>query len=100
MSDTTSPQDLVADSLPLAIRRAVDNYDRFSAAPPPSDAKEFTAFQSGCKAALAHLESLLKLVDQACPAPDSPADAGGERAALADLVREARTAVARLKTAG
>jgi len=42
--------------------RAVETYRQFSDTAPPSDAKEFAAYQAACKAALAHLEALLKLV--------------------------------------
>jgi hypothetical protein len=98
---TPTPRHAVAGALPTALGRALDNYETFAAAEPPGDAKEFTAFQSGCKAALAHVEALLKLVDQVTPPredAETAADLAGERAVLHDLVREARTAVARLRT--
>lgn len=96
---STTPQQQVAACLPESIRWAVDNYRNFAGTSPPVDSKDFTAFQSGCKAALAHLEALLKVTEQVQRSqPEDHRDTAPERAVLNDLVREARTAVARLKS--
>lgn len=47
--------------LPALLRRAIDTYRRFSAGPAPEDAKSFVAYQAGCRAAILHIQLLLKL---------------------------------------
>jgi hypothetical protein len=47
--------------LPSRIRAALDDYLRFVADDPPADAKGFAAWQAAAKAALSHIEVLVKL---------------------------------------
>jgi hypothetical protein len=49
--------------LPALIRHAMAAYRRFSGGPPPHDAKSFLAYQAACRAAVAHIQLLIKLAD-------------------------------------
>ena len=51
----------LAGQLPALIDTAVESYRRFALADPPEDAKSYAAQQTACKAALAHLDLLLRL---------------------------------------
>lgn len=44
-----------------AIDRALQSYARFSACDIPDDAKGFAAHHAACKAAVAHIDALLRL---------------------------------------
>ncbi|CAA7619529.1 conserved hypothetical protein [Magnetospirillum sp. LM-5] len=48
-------------TLPARISAALESYGRFTADEPPADAKGFAAWQAAAKAALAHVEVLVKL---------------------------------------
>lgn len=75
-------RDVLGKSLPVSIRHALQNYRGVAFADPPQDAKEFQQHQTACKAALQHIEALLKLagiVD--APAGKVPA-AGQDTASL------------------
>jgi len=65
----------VAAAPPPLIRETLAVYERFAAKDPPDDAKEFTAQQGACKAALAHLDALLNLKGSLTPEAEA---AGGE----------------------
>lgn len=52
----------LAEELPRAIERALESYADFSARSFPLDAKEYDAHHKACKAALAHLDALTKMV--------------------------------------
>jgi hypothetical protein len=54
-------QTLIALTLPDAIGHAIQTYYDFYGRYVPDDPKEFTAYQNGCKAALAHIQLLMKL---------------------------------------
>ncbi|WNK00099.1 hypothetical protein L2D14_01415 [Thalassospiraceae bacterium LMO-JJ14] len=89
-------RDVLGKSLPVSIRHALQNYRGVAFADPPSDAKEFQQHQAACKAALQHIEALLKLagiVD--APAGKVPA-AGHDTASL--LARAEATVDAYAKT--
>ncbi|MEW5726636.1 MAG: hypothetical protein AB1918_02310 [Pseudomonadota bacterium] len=78
-------------ALPARIQAALDGYDRFAADEPPADAKGFAAWHSAAKAALAHVEVLVKLARWAegkAEEPDSGAGTGLDR-----LLAEARAAL-------
>lgn len=96
----------VAAALPAAIARALDGYTAFADSPPATDSREFAQFHSGCKAALAHLDALLKLAQATRPVPadadpaEDAGDAGAGSAELGALLREARAAVAQLRSRG
>jgi hypothetical protein len=85
-------RELTAD-LPLLLDRAIRNYSRFAAGCLTEDTKSFVAYQTGCRAALAHVHLLVKLAHWARSAGDddsTPLDA--ER--LEQMVREAEDALA------
>ena len=101
-TDPDSARRAAAARIPAAVQRALDHYEAISDTEMPGDTKEKSSHQAACKAALGHVEAALKLLDQAAPAA-APAAATGDpqtaeqRAELGELVREARTAVARLR---
>ena len=59
-------RDLLAN-LPGLIAKAMRGYARFTTDHPPEDAKGFAAYQTGCRAALAHIHLLVKLAQWARP---------------------------------
>ncbi|MFQ3622075.1 MAG: hypothetical protein SNJ73_00875 [Acetobacteraceae bacterium] len=81
---------LVATQVDQAIERAIASYHAFAASGPSgADAKEFAAHHAACKAALAHLDLLLKIAKITETPTPGTAD-GDQRLAL---VAEARAAV-------
>lgn len=76
--------------LPGRIKAALDEYRCFVDTPPPDDAKGFAAWQAAAKAALAHVEGLVKLARWA--EGETTADDGG----LDGLLAQARDALAAL----
>lgn len=82
---------LVAAQVDQAIERAIASYHAFAKDEPQStDPKEFAAHHAACKAALAHLDLLLKIARiTETPAPGT-GDAPDDRL---PLVAEARAAV-------
>ena len=60
-ADLSAARDHLRRTLPETLQAVLDAYDAFAARPVPEDAKAFAAWQGGCKAALAHVELLLKL---------------------------------------
>lgn len=74
----------LAAGLPARVRSAVECYERFAADEPPSDAKGFAAWHAAAKAALAHVEVLVKLARWAEGKAEEPhAEADGVEALLA-----------------
>lgn len=80
----------VQAALPERMQAALGGYERFTAEEPPTDAKGFAAWHAAAKAALAHMEVLVKLMRWAegHAEADDPAEAG-----LDQLLRQARTAL-------
>ena len=79
--------------LPDDIAMARDAYHRLAGeAAGIMDAKEFSAHQAACKAALGHLESLIKLLRWACEgAGEVEQDANrSEASSVEELISEAR----------
>ncbi|MBI2235781.1 MAG: hypothetical protein HYU60_02290 [Magnetospirillum sp.] len=81
--------------LPARIRAAVEGYEAFAGAEAPADAKGFAAWHAACKAALAHVDLLVKLARWA--------EGGGEAEAvpgdgLDRLLAEARAALDAIDT--
>lgn len=75
----------LAASLPARIQSALDGYERFTALEPPEDAKGFAAWHAAAKAALAHVEVLVKLARWAeGNSEDAAEDGGGIDRMLAD----------------
>ncbi|MDA0998374.1 MAG: hypothetical protein O2944_09235, partial [Proteobacteria bacterium] len=68
----------LAEALPGALDRALKNYRALADAQVPDDAKAFQQHQTACKAALAHVDALIKLA----AAVD---DAGRDRQGGADI---------------
>lgn len=56
-------QAALIETLPEAIQRALENYRSLAFVDAPEDAKEFQQHQSACKAALQHVETLMKLIN-------------------------------------
>lgn len=81
-------------ALPAAMRAALEHYHRFTADPPPEDAKGFAAWQGAAKAALAHVEGVAKLLRWAEGQGDA-VDGG-----IDHLLAEARAALGRLPDDG
>lgn len=82
MTDDISPLDAL---LPDAIRQAVTNYRGLAFADVSDDPKIFQQHQAACKAALAHIEALLKLCPAATALPPAPAIAELLASAEAEL---------------
>jgi hypothetical protein len=81
--------------LPDDIALARDAYQRLATdAAGIMEAKEFSAHQGACKAALGHLESLIKLLRWACEGGAQGTDDGTENAdkalSIETLIAEAR----------
>lgn len=79
-------------SLPARIQAALDGYGRFTAEEPPADAKGFAAWHAAAKAALAHVELLVKLARWA----EGKAEAAEGDTSLDTMLAEARAALAQL----
>ncbi len=77
-------------SLPAALRHAVQNYRAVAFAEAPADAREFQQHQSACKAALQHIDALMKL---AAVVEVSGAESSDNMAERAALVARAEAAV-------
>lgn len=85
---------VVQDSLPERIHTALAGYHRFTAEEPPADPKGFAAWHAAAKAALAHVEALVKLVRWA-EAPGTAAETAED--GLEDLLGQARRALGHLQ---
>ena len=95
MTDQTTPEvdDLFAElraDLPRRMRDVFRGYDLFTAVDVPLDAKAFAAHHGAAKAALSHLDALVKVFRWAGLAGTDDADAD----VLAGLLDEARAALA------
>jgi hypothetical protein len=74
-------------AMPERLAAAMDSYDGFALANPPTEAKAFAAHHGACKAALAHVELLLKLTRWAT----GKAEGASEGDDLGRLIAEARS---------
>lgn len=81
---------LIAAQVDQAIERAIASYHAFARTEPMSaDPKEFAAHHAACKAALAHLDLLLKIARiTETPAPGAT-DAADDRLAMLSKARAA-----------
>ncbi|HPF78329.1 MAG TPA: hypothetical protein PLF01_03455 [Alphaproteobacteria bacterium] len=79
----------IAVFLPSAILKTLNSYDDFTANKEPVSSKDFAAHHSACKAALAHLELLLKLAQWA----EIPEDSNKENEFLSGLLKMAEDRV-------
>lgn len=85
------------DRLPEHMRAALAGYERFTADEPPADAKGFAAWHAAAKAALAHVDVLLKLMRWAEGRGDAEATAED---GLDALLSQARCALDQLGDEG
>ncbi len=91
--DINGLRNLLQDALPERVSAALAGYERFTADEPPADAKGFAAWHAAAKAALAHVEVLVKLMRWAeggGEAERDPADG------LDRLINQARDALDQL----
>lgn len=77
-------------ALPARIRAALDGYERFTTDAPPADSKGFAAWHAAAKAALAHVEVLVRLVRWADGTAEGTTDDGS---GIDRLLAEARAAL-------
>ncbi|MDO8608507.1 MAG: hypothetical protein Q7R40_18400 [Phaeospirillum sp.] len=78
----------LAGILPASIHATVAGYEAFTGSLPPADAKGFAAWHAAAKAALAHVDLLVKLARWAESTPEAGAEDGVER-----LLSQARAAL-------
>lgn len=86
------------NQLPFLLSKATNEYKDFAAGQTPDDVKSFAAYQAACRAALTHLQLLIKIAAWAQPnmGKEILIDEDNE---LDQLIVDARTAVqARLET--
>lgn len=81
----------LANRLPDMLTTAIESYERITVAPEEADAKSYAALHSAAKAALAHIESLLKLAKWA--AVEDVGNTGPDNGLL-QLIEAAKSAVA------
>ena len=87
--DLTGLRQRLSGTLPASIHAAVAGYEEFTASAPPADPKGFAAWHAAAKAALAHVDLLIKLARWAEASPDSAdGEDGVER-----LLSQARAAL-------
>ncbi len=88
----------LAASLPAALHAAMAAYHDFVATGVPGDPKAFAAYHAGCRAALAHAESLVKLIRWI--EAGGTGTAGMANDSAAGLIAEARAALQDLSNRG
>lgn len=94
MTDTLGTlREMCRADLPARIRAALDAYHGFVAEPPPADAKGFAAWQAAAKAALAHVEVLVKLARWAEGGAEDTDDGLEADDGLSGLLAQARRAL-------
>ncbi|CUW37700.1 conserved protein of unknown function [Magnetospirillum sp. XM-1] len=69
----------LAVTLPEDVAAALAGYEDFTATSPPTDAKGFAAWHAAAKAALAHVDLLVKLARWAEGSAEPDSDDGFER---------------------
>jgi hypothetical protein len=79
-------------NLPRLLEKAMSGYSRFAVEPPLENNKGFLAYQTSCRAALAHIHLLVKLAHWA-RASDGETEQSDESEKLQRLVREAEAAL-------
>ena len=84
----------LAGTLPDRIRAALAGYEEFTGTAPPADAKGFAAWHSAAKAALAHVDLLVKLAHWA------EAEAAEAEGGVDHLLSQARAALDALDETG
>ncbi len=84
-------QQEVIGAMPPAIDKAIENYRTIAMGDAPLDPKEFQQHQNACKAALQHIEALLKLA-ATIDAGTGAESIGPDFAAADGLIRRAESA--------
>ena len=92
--DLAGLRQALASTLPGRIRAAVAGYEEFTGTAPPTDAKGFAAWHAAAKAALAHVDLLVKLTRWA-KTESAEAEDG-----LEHLLSQARAALDALDNSG
>ena len=83
----------IAEFLPDVIAQALNTYHEFATSTPvEADAKKFAAQQAACKAAVAHIELLVKLARWA-ELPDPKAPDHNRQIMIGALVQEAQAEI-------
>jgi predicted HAD superfamily Cof-like phosphohydrolase len=82
------PAEALGAELEATLRQVVQDYHAFVQAGPQGDPKTFTAYHAACRAALAHIDQLLKLLRDA----SEPGEAVAQEAA--ELLAKTRAAIA------
>lgn len=97
MPDTQEAmRDSITEFLPDALAKALESYQAFSANNEDlADSKKFKQFHDSCKAAIAHVELLIKLADQFNVTDGASAD----YEALQKMISDARDEVVKYKAA-
>ena len=94
--DVAEVRAALADALPVLLDRAIDNYRAFAMQMPDDDAKLFQMHQAACKAALSHVDLLVRLARDVVTVPDGDgtprAPAAARGADTADLIARAEAA--------
>lgn len=83
--------------LPERIQSALGGYERFTSDQPPADAKGFAAWNAAAKAALAHVDLLVKLARWAEGRAD---ESGDDDDGVETLLARARTALGEMDDDG
>lgn len=96
VEDIDTLRRLIQGALPERVRAALAGYERFTAEEPPADAKGFAAWHAAAKAALAHMEVLVKLMRWAEGRAEAEAEAAD---GLDRLLSQARDALDHLEDA-
>ena len=90
--DADALRQRLKDALPERIGKAMTDYDAFHLGDPPADAKGFAAHHAACRAALAHIDMLTKLLVWANGDEEAP-DPSDSTAGVGDLIAQARAAI-------
>jgi hypothetical protein len=85
--------------LPRLLEKALSTYTYFANTTPPEGAKDFTAFQASCRAALAHIHLLIKLAQWArSVSDDGCALYASDDEHIHKLIEEAETALSHVSS--
>ncbi len=80
--------------LPRLLNKALSTYAYFASTTPPEGTKDFAAFQASCRAALAHIHLLIKLVHWAQAVSNGEAaQDDSDNGHICRLIEEAEAAI-------
>lgn len=86
IKDQTREQ--IAEFLPEALRTALNSYQNFTSAGPKEDNSDFKEHHVSCKAAIAHIELLIKLANWA-DIPQGKLEDKNQQAVVCSMLEEA-----------